>query len=176
MSLAIAGLDLSLLHTGIAFPGGSTEVLAPTVLKGTARHAAVRAAVLERIRGADVVVKEAPFLAHMTAVTQDLVMLHGVVNMALWSNRIAVAHVAPATLKKFATGNGHATKDDMRVALHDRGVLLGVLDDNEIDAYWLRIAGLQHFGPRLFSVPDDQVDALGAAVWPTVDAIAAQAL
>lgn len=175
MSLAIAGLDLSLLHTGIAYPAGSTEVLAPTALKGTARHAAIRTAVLERVRGADIVVKEAPYIARMAATTVDLVGLHAVVNMALWSNRIAVAHIAPSTLKKYATGSGAADKDAMRDALAGR-TLLRLDDDNEVDAWWLRAAGLQHYGDALIRLPDDQVDALDVAVWPTVEAIAAHAL
>ena len=175
MSLDVVGLDLSLNHTGIAYPGGSTEVLEPTKLRGTARHAAVRSAVLERVRGADVIVLEAPFVARMDQVTQDILMLHGVVAVTLWANRIPVARLAPSTLKLYATGHGHASKIGMRDALHER-TLLRITDDNEVDAWWLRAAGRARYGTPVVSLPDEQTAALDAGVWPSIDTIAATVL
>lgn len=177
--LRIMGLDLSLNHTGLCSPAGSTEVLPPTGLRSTARHAAVRKDVLERARCADIVVLEAPFTTGMrgrSATDIDLIMLHGVINMALWSNRIAVAHIHPATLKVFATGKGNADKAAMRDALNGR-LFLPPTDDNEVDAFWLRAAGLHHYGAPLFrGLSDVQVDALDKAVWPRVEDIVATAL
>lgn len=177
MTLRIAGLDLSLNHTGIAYPGGSTEVLAPTGLKGVARHAKVRAEVLERIRGVDLVVTEGPYIARMTTTTVDLLELHGVVNCSLWSNGIALAHVAPTVLKKYATGNGGPSTDkaEMRDALY-LATGLYLADDNEVDAWWLRAAGREHYGDRVIARPVDHLEALERAVWPAVEDIAAQAL
>jgi len=176
MSLRVAGLDLSLNHTGIAYPGGSTEVLEPTNLKGVARHAKVRSQVLERVRGADIVVSEAPYIARMHPTTVDLVGLHAVVNAALWSNRIAMAYIAPSTLKKYATGNGGKDTDKaaMRAALVEHLGPLAPTDDNEVDAFWLRAAGLEHYGDRLFVAPAPE--ALNAAVWPHLEDILAAAL
>ena len=44
--------------------------------------------------------------------------------------------VNPKVLKKFATGNGNASKDDMKQAYTARFNRLP-LDDNEADAFWL---------------------------------------
>lgn len=43
--------------------------------------------------------------------------------------------VAPAILKKFATGHGNATKEQM--AIFARSMKWDIGDDNEIDARWL---------------------------------------
>lgn len=44
--------------------------------------------------------------------------------------------VNPKVLKKFATGNGNASKEDMKQAYAERFNRLP-LDDNEADAFWL---------------------------------------
>lgn len=69
-----------------------------------------------------------------------------------------VLPVPVGTLKKFATGHGNATKDMMAAALAKKGELLPAMDDNEVDARWLRRfaeaalnkaeAGRQHLTPR----------------------------
>ena len=52
--------------------------------------------------------------------------------------------VSVGTLKKFATGDGSADKDEMRVALKEK-YKLEVEDDNAVDAIWLSIYAANGF-------------------------------
>ena len=73
---------------------------------------------------------------------------------------------ADGTLKKFATGNGAAKKPDLRMALYRRAGV-DVADDNQVDAWWLRQAGLQHLGdPDAVPLPQTHLSALDKVVWP----------
>jgi hypothetical protein len=58
--------------------------------------------------------------------------------------------VPVGTLKKFATGNGAATKENMMMALFspaiDMGLNLGKLDDNGVDAVWIWLWAKQKLG------------------------------
>ena len=75
---------------------------------------------------------------------------------------VPYGRLAPATLKKFATGNGWATKDEMRSALIDRTGWAPDTDD-EVDAMWLRYAGLSWLGLEDgFAAPE----ALTKGRWP----------
>lgn len=76
-----------------------------------------------------------------------------------------VAVIAPSTLKLYATGNGAATKPDMRVALLNR---TGVdeRNDNRVDAHWLAAAGSDYLGQPIIGVPKRQREALAKADWP----------
>lgn len=71
-----------------------------------------------------------------------------------------LVEVPPKTLKKFATGSGNASKSDMRMALYKRGGI-DLADDNQVDAWWLREAGLHLLGdPDAVALPKSQLDAL----------------
>jgi len=50
---------------------------------------------------------------------------------------VKLVAVPVGTLKKFATGKGNATKEDMLVALLRAAVCPPNMDDNEVDARWL---------------------------------------
>jgi len=91
----------------------------------------------------------------------------------------------PASLKKFATGNGAADKDEMAKAAFRRLGRQYVTDD-ECDADWLRVAGRMAYGlgelteytrpgtDDWLRVPADQLRALRKnksgeeIVWPVV--------
>lgn len=66
----------------------------------------------------------------------------GVVKLRLFRMGVPFVLVAPKALKKFATGNGNASKDEMVAACKAAG---GVpANDDEADAFWLRRYGLEH--------------------------------
>lgn len=74
--------------------------------------------------------------------------------------------IPPSTLKKFATGRGHAEKSEMITAAR---LYLGYdgFDDNEADALWLLQSVLQHY--RLdgaAELPPNRRDALAGVRWP----------
>lgn len=54
--------------------------------------------------------------------------------------------VSVGTLKKFATGNGSAKKEDMARAFMKQGGWLGEYDDNAIDAYFIWKWAKQNLG------------------------------
>jgi Holliday junction resolvasome RuvABC endonuclease subunit len=68
-------------------------------------------------------------------------MAQGVVRLALIQAHVPYILVAPATVKKFITGRGNATKADIRMAIYQR-VGLDFPDDNQADAWVLRQIGL----------------------------------
>jgi len=61
-----------------------------------------------------------------------------------------IAHypVNPGTLKKFATGKGNASKEEMKEALDIRG-LGEEMDHNAVDAIWLADYGMSEVAPQL---------------------------
>lgn len=167
MSRPVVGIDPSLTGTGIAVGLSLAETITtkPTGTDVRARLTRIRGIVADvlRIVPADALVviegpsfgREQPGLAHLRA--------------GLWWSLVndlcacgcTVAEVPPKTLKKFATGSGNASKSDMRMALFKR---LGIdnPDDNQVDALWLREAGLHLVGdPDAIELPKTQLAALG---------------
>lgn len=88
--------------------------------------------------GADVIC-EAPFLhPKHPAGSVALIMLHGVIRSVAAGGGHKVYAVAPAALKRWATDNGAANKDQMIRAAIERGWDPGTdCDHNEADAWLL---------------------------------------
>lgn len=162
----VLGLDLSITATGVALPSGDTYTLAPTTT-GDARLVEIRDHLAEhliQVRRPDLaVLEDLPVHARAAGITG---MVHGVVRALLADHHIPYALISPATLKAFATGRGNATKADMRMALYKRGGL-DIADDNQVDAWWLREAGLVHLSGSLLNLPAAQVRRLNQVPWPT---------
>lgn len=163
----VVGLDLSMTGTGIADEIGRTVVKTATV-DGDARIGQIVTEIMLAVDqgGADlVVIEDLPTHAHAAGITG---MVHGAVRMALRTRGLRYALVPPASLKKYATGKGNASKGDMRLALYKRtGVDDG--DDNRVDAEWLRMMGLDRLGHPLVTLPVAQHAALDGVRWPALD-------
>lgn len=160
----IVGLDLSLAETGYALDGEHGTIVTKATDKLEERLEQIRKAVMvDTVKAGDLVVIE-DFVTHSPAASK-LGMVHGVVRCALHRYGIQFALVPPATLKKFATGKGNATKADMRMALYKR---FGhdLKNDNEVDAVWLRLAGLHQPSGHAPVMPKTHVDALSVVRWP----------
>lgn len=169
MSRQIVGLDPSLSSTGIALgPGlGAHTIItkpgdyATSVVGRAARVTAISRRVSDLTEPGALVVIEAPGFsrgaepgAHLRA------GLWWLLAITLFDRGCEVVEVAPTTLKKFATGRGNADKADMRMALYQRAGL-DLRDDNQVDAWWLREAGLHLTGhPNALTLPKPQVAAL----------------
>ena len=160
---AVLGLDLSLSATGVAAPDGTTSTIKTRDRDGDRRLAQIRDTIAGLCGGADLaVVEDLPTHAYSAGITG---MVHGAVRVALLDAGVPYALVTPATLKKYATGNGGAKKSGMVLAAYKR---FGVdfADEDQCDAFWLRAAGLDQVGEPLAVLPAAQRALLGKARWP----------
>lgn len=174
----VIGLDLSLTATGIAYADGTTATIKTDQKDGDRRLLHIEGVVLwaagecQGPMGADMwpdlaVIEDLPINAKGAGITG---MVQGVVRALLIRAGVPYVLIPPGTLKKYATGNGGATKADMRVALLQRtGVDLR--DDNQVDAAWLRFMGLDWLGHPVVNLPKAQREALAKVSWPSLAAV-----
>ena len=164
---AVVGLDLSITATGVALADGTVETLSTKPKDGDRRLITIANELFEGVgNGTDLVVIEGPVVRSSAAGV--IGMVHGAVRSMLLGYGTPYAIVPPATLKKYATGKGNADKTAMALALYKR-TGLEFDDDNQVDAWWLRAAGLHHLGCPIGDVPQAQADALAKVEWPTLD-------
>ncbi|EST24497.1 hypothetical protein [Streptomyces roseochromogenus] len=160
----VVGLDLSMTATGVALWDGTTVTVK---LKGTGdqRLIGLRDALAYMVDGSELaVIEDMPARLQANA-AKAVGFVHGTVRTLLLDLRVPYAAVSPATLKAYATGKGNADKTAMAIAALKRaGLEFG--DDNECDAWWLRMAGLDWLGRPEFSLPAAQRDRLIKATWP----------
>ncbi|HXM55360.1 MAG TPA: hypothetical protein VOB72_08215 [Candidatus Dormibacteraeota bacterium] len=156
MSARVAGLDLSMSATGVASISGLARTIRPRTA-GDRRLVEILDDVLSAVAAATLVaIEDLPTNAKGAGITG---MVHGTVRAALLRQGTPYVLITPATLKKFATGRGNVGKPEMAVALFKRaGIELA--DDNQVDAWWLRAAGLQLLGEPVVELPRAQVEAL----------------
>lgn len=161
----VVGLDLSITATGCCHPDGELETWKYAAKHGDRRlrYIADEVSAFPLPLPDLFVIEDLPTHAHGAGITG---MVHGAVRCELLRAGIPYALVTPATLKKYATGKGNADKTAMTLALYKR-TGLELADDNQVDAWWLRAAGLQHLGHPIVDMPAAQVDALAKVDWPT---------
>lgn len=155
----VIGIDPSLSETGIATPDETYTV--PTKAGDPARlaviHVAAKVAATLPGRCGLAVLEDLPTHAHGAGLTG---MAQGVIRLALLEAEVPYVTVTAATLKKFATGKGNATKADMRMELFKR-TGIDLRNDNEVDAWFLRQVALHLLGhPDALPLPKSHTDAL----------------
>lgn len=179
--IQVTGIDLSYAGTGLAYRhvdeddnvGVATRTLHVAGGERFARIAAIRDTILDVIapmRGVDeLVVIEGYSFASKGSATRDLAELGGVVKMELIERGIEYVDIAPPTLKKFATGNGHATKAQViSCATQRAGLIFG--DDNQADAFWLYVMGTFAMGGDPgFTLPKAQMAVVDQISWPALN-------
>jgi Holliday junction resolvasome RuvABC endonuclease subunit len=79
---------------------------------------------------------------------------------------VPVAVVPPSCLKKYATGNGNASKDAVLIAAVRRLPWLNIQGNDQADAAWLCAAGYEAAGQSLCVMPAVNRAALGKVAWP----------
>ena len=162
--MRVIGIDPSLTGTGLCVDGKHFTVTTKPEQPMGERLALIYAAVGGCADGSRslAVMEDMPKHAQSAGLTA---MAHGVVRLALHQSGAHVLTVPPATLKKYATGRGAATKADMRMALYQRAGL-DLRDDNQVDAWWLRALGHQMLGAPVVVLPKAHVAALDKLALP----------
>lgn len=97
--------------------------------------------------------------------------LGGVVRLRLRRESIPYVTVPPSTLKKYATGKGNASKDQVLIAAVKRsGIEFN--NNDEADAWWLRQIGMAAYGgdETFVDMPADRrdvvLDLASSGDWP----------
>lgn len=146
----VLGLDLSISATGIAHVDGTTSTVGGPSTDGDLRLPRIRTAIARAARDGDAelaVIESVPPAMHNQAANETVHMVHGVTREVLLRHRVPYVHVHPGALKKYATGNGGASKQEMADALWNRhGLRLD--DDNQVDAAWLRLMAIHTLADR----------------------------
>jgi Holliday junction resolvasome RuvABC endonuclease subunit len=138
---------------------------------GDRRIVQVRDTVMPELADCHAVVIERAPAALKGYASEILQQLQGAIRAALMDAGIPYAIIPPSTLKKYATGNGTASKTEMAMAAFKRAGREFERDKggDMCDAWWLRCAGLEHWGSGIYpavQLPAAQTGALGAVVWP----------
>ncbi len=173
---AYVGLDLSLADTGVAVideDGGITTArirskAAPTPdLKARAGRlvdhvSAILAAVPD---GIECVTVEGMSFASRSAHAHDMGGLWWLVVTGLIDVWHTVHVVPPSNVKKYATGNGGASKDEVLAQVIRRYPATTLSNNNEADALVLAAIGARHHGHPVDDMPKLHLDALVKVGW-----------
>lgn len=163
MTPQVMGVDLSLNNTGIAHTDGHAEVFTPrynnSTNAGMDRLCEIRDYIVKATFDTPdlVVIEGLAFDAHDTY--RWGAQLAGIVRAALFDLYIPFLLCPPGTLKKYATNNGKAGKDQVTNAAQKRLGYDGYQND-EADALWLRAIGMALRGAPVADMPKAHDDAL----------------
>ena len=160
----IYAVDPSLTATCIASPWGELTTL-KNKLRGPERLVHLRDRLLNVVWGADRVGYEGYSFGSKGQAVISLGELGGIYRVALWEHGIRILEVPPGVLKKFATGNGNAKKEQMIAEAIRRLGYTGHSDD-EADALWLREMWRQHYDVSDITLPKSQLQVLEGLEWP----------
>jgi len=170
----VVGLDLSLTGTGIASIGDTTNV---ATLKSKGSEAAslderqvrlhnLTLDIITRAVFGDIVVIEQPAYGQTGGSHHDRSGLWWLVIDALVPEVERIVEVTPQTVKKYATGKGNASKDEVLAAVVRRYPNVPVANNNEADALVLAAIGARLAGrPIDLNLPVSHVEATTKVRW-----------
>lgn len=168
----VTGLDLSLASTGVArvLPAGAwAGRIRPGKRTGYDRIRYLAAEIAESIGGADLVVVEGPSYGSSNGQRghHERAGLWWHITYRLWAADVPFAVVPPACLKRYATGRGNASKDEVLSAIIRRYPQVELDGNDQADALTLAAMGADHLGcPFGRPVPAAHRAALGKVTWP----------
>lgn len=175
----VTGIDPSLTALGLATAYPAGDIVAHTVTprdSGCARLDQLRDHARTHVDLYTLVVIEGPSHGSPAAGRQrghhERAGLWWLLTWTLWRLDIDVAVCPPATLKKWATGKGTASKDQVLLAVERRFPTAAVVNNNEADAAVLAAIGAHALG-WLPEQPQYSRDALLKVQWPSDDISAA---
>lgn len=168
----ILSLDLSLTAPGYCDCEGCGTFHVPAKLRGVERLIDIRDQVKESAAGfCDLVVIEGYSYGSKGQAVINIGELGGVIRVALHELHLPVVEIPPACLKRYATGRGNASKDDVLQA----GVMRSghtFVDNNACDAWWLWCMAMEHYCPGDAGVPKMPAanrEALGKINWVVLE-------
>lgn len=140
----VLGVDASLNGTGLCW-GDEPLDARSIVFKGRKGDAKGDQRLVEIGRTLSLILDREPFDGVLMedcppygAGSASLQAVHGVIRYVVAERGVPLYLLSPSPLKKFATGNGKASKDEMRAAMPFERPSW---DDNAVDAWWLREVG-----------------------------------
>ncbi len=158
--MSVLGLVLSSTSTGWCLDGTCGVIVPKGDLHQRARATRNELALLHAHPWPDLIVAEAIGTRHV-ATAIALATVHALV-LDVFS---PVVTVSPATLKKFATGKGNATKTQM-VAAAIRCGWDGDGQDDACDAWWLYQMGVYLHEPEIVRPTAYRAEAVASVAWP----------
>lgn len=166
--MKIIGIDLSLTSTGIAIWDAGwdmTTTIKPGALRGVHRLDFIKGAVEHYAYRSHIAVIEGYSYGSRNSRQHSIGEAGGLVRHSLWAQNITTVEVPPKTLKKFATGNGNASKQDMIEAAAEK--FNAEVSSDEADAMWLVAVGITHYLGNRFDLPKVQLSALKKVDFPS---------
>lgn len=168
----IAGVDASVSAFGLALPGG--ELLTIKARAGAddpARRlhelarAVERALKLHPPRPELVIIEGYGLGTPGRLALVRLGELGGVLRLRLFELGVPYVEIPPASLKRYATGNGNADKDRMIAAAQALGG--APADHDQADAFLLRHLGRAAYGLEPVTTPH-AAEIIASFTWPTI--------
>jgi len=175
--IRVVAVDPSYTRTGVATAGHTRSLVPPArtadlppLARAHARRQWIRGQMAPLIRPADAIAVEGMFSSLNYGVIDRAELLGTLTDQAMTTGA-AVIHIAPSSVKIYATGNGNAPKSAMLEAAHlacaDDGAQLNtrpptIDNDDTADAWW--ICALVHdlLGEPLLALPPHHRRALDA--------------
>jgi crossover junction endodeoxyribonuclease RuvC len=180
MTPHVIGLDLSLTSTGLACTCGIHRIKSHPSFEitrfsrfrmiqlGVNHHVHGTEEICGRGRRADLVVVEDLALSRTTGHHLTRAGLWHIVMEYIDNASIPYAIVSPTSLKKYVTGRGNASKDEVIAAAIRRWPDAPINGNDEADAYALQAMGLDQLGHPPAAMPMVHREALTKVTWPEV--------
>lgn len=163
--MKILALDLSLTSTGVCTPTGSVHCWRTNATGSERLKQCYNAvSILLDDDPVDVVVVEG-YSFNSRNGGERLGELGGVVRLRVHQEGLPLVEVPPASLKRFATGKGNASKDMMLLAAARRFPDFDG-DNNMADALLLWCLANAKAGHPVVEMPKANLEALKAVEWP----------
>jgi len=182
--LTIVGLDLSLTSTGVAevylkdgAAGTESEIKVSsygTKGKDTAtlveRHDRLKLLATRIVNQVidtkpDLILVESPAFNSRNGHPHDRSGLWWLVVHSLAERRFRVVEVPIQSVKKYATGKGNASKDEILIAMTRRYAAVEFKNNDESDALALAGIGAAHLGHHLVELPKKNLESLDSVRW-----------
>lgn len=175
--IVAVGLDLSMTDTGIAAVLSDGTILTDHITSKGRKDATVAEKadrflhLVDLITGHPLIpimpvsiVVEGPSYASVGSAAHDIAGFWWLVVTRLIG--LGTLHIAtPATLKKYATGKGNASKDEVVAAVVRRYPQADVTNNNVADAVVLAAIGARHVGHSVDELTQQRADAFAKVRW-----------